>query len=71
MKIALVGGTHGNEPVGIEVMKYFKETSETFENQFKCFWGNPKAYELKRRYVDFDLNRSFGKNTKTHFKEKV
>ena len=70
MKIALVGGTHGNEPVGIEVMKYFKETSETFENQFKCFWGNPKAYELKRRYVDFDLNRSFGKNTKTHGYEK-
>lgn len=70
MKIALVGGTHGNEPVGIEVMKYFKESTQEFRNKYSCFWGNPQAFELKKRYVDFDLNRSFGKHTKTTGYEK-
>lgn len=64
MKIALVGGTHGNEPVGIEVMSLFRLSSTKYFNAFACFWGNPKAFELKRRYVDSDLNRAFGKNAK-------
>ncbi len=63
MKIALVGGTHGNEPVGIEVMSLFRLSRSSFTNNFQCFWANPKAFELKRRYVDSDLNRSFGKNS--------
>ncbi|MEM7647364.1 MAG: succinylglutamate desuccinylase/aspartoacylase family protein, partial [Pseudomonadota bacterium] len=62
MNIALIGGTHGNEPVGLEVMKLFKKSSKKYHNPFECFWANPKAYELKRRYVDSDLNRAFGKN---------
>lgn len=62
MKIALIGGTHGNEPVGIEVMNLFQESSKDYKNEFECFWGNPKAFELKKRYVDTDLNRAFGKN---------
>lgn len=62
MKIALVGGTHGNEPVGIEVMRLFREGNTQYPNPFQCFWGNPKAYELKKRYVDTDLNRAFGIN---------
>ncbi len=62
MKIALVGGTHGNEPVGIEVMSLFKLTKKSFTNDYQSFWGNPKAFEQKRRYIDCDLNRAFGKN---------
>ena len=62
MNIALVGGTHGNEPVGLEVMSLFKKSTAKYRNSFTCFWGNPKAYELKKRYVDTDLNRAFGKN---------
>ena len=62
MKIALIGGTHGNEPVGIEVMSLFRLSSRTYLNDFECYWGNPKAYELNKRYVDCDLNRAFGKN---------
>lgn len=63
MKIAIVGGTHGNEPVGIEVVKALKsQPLETSLHEFKTFIGNPKAYELKKRFVDSDLNRAFGKN---------
>ena len=62
MNIALVGGTHGNEPVGLEVMRLFKDSKKQYRNSFTCFWGNPKAFELKKRYVDTDLNRAFGKN---------
>lgn len=61
IKIALVGGTHGNEPVGLEVMNLFKNSTKRYRNDYSCFWGNPKAYELQKRYVDTDLNRAFGK----------
>jgi aspartoacylase len=62
MNIALIGGTHGNEPVGIEVMRLFEKSQKSYKNSYTCFWGNPKAFELKKRYVDCDLNRAFGKN---------
>lgn len=61
-RIALIGGTHGNEPVGVEVMSLFRLGNQGFHNAYECFWGNPKAFELQKRYVDCDLNRAFGKN---------
>lgn len=61
MKIAVVGGTHGNEPVGIEVMNYLKSNRPSkCINEYECFLGNPKAYDEKKRFVDTDLNRTFG-----------
>ncbi len=63
MKIALVGGTHGNEPTGIEVMSLFRLSKKNFLNDYQCFWGNPKAFEEKKRYLDSDLNRAFGKSS--------
>lgn len=62
MQIALIGGTHGNEPVGKEVMNLFSNSKEQYKNIFSCFWGNPEAYQQQKRYVDTDLNRAFGKN---------
>ncbi|MBT7611045.1 MAG: aspartoacylase [Bacteriovoracaceae bacterium] len=62
MKFAIIGGTHGNEPVGIKTIeKILAENKETL-NSYKTFLGNPKAYDLKKRYVDSDLNRAFGPN---------
>ncbi len=61
MKIAIIGGTHGNEPVGIEVIKNLelkKEASSVHE--YDCFLANPMALKEKKRFVDTDLNRSFG-----------
>lgn len=63
MKVAIIGGTHGNEFVGIEVMEAFKDKrSSDFLHDYHCFLGNPEAYKLKKRFVDSDLNRSFGVN---------
>jgi aspartoacylase len=63
MKIAVVGGTHGNEPVGVEVIRHLdRRPPAAALHEFKTYWGNPSAYELQRRFVDCDLNRCFGKN---------
>ncbi len=73
MKIALIGGTHGNEPVGIEVMRLFERSNQNYENTYQCFLGNPKALELGKRYVDSDLNRCVGSTgiRKGYEKERV
>lgn len=72
MKFAIVGGTHGNEPVGIKVMQEMqKEDSKKFLNSFEAFLGNPKAYEIGKRYVDSDLNRSFGVNGESKGYERI
>ncbi len=63
MRIAIVGGTHGNEPVGVEVIKELRRNKpKGVLNDYEAFIGNPKAYEFQKRFVDYDLNRSFGKN---------
>jgi succinylglutamate desuccinylase len=61
LKIAIIGGTHGNEPVGIEVMENLKkDRPATAIHAYECFLANPLAYIQKKRFVDTDLNRSFG-----------
>lgn len=63
MNFAILGGTHGNEPVGIKVINGLNSTdTKNFVHDFKTFLANPKAYELGKRYVDSDLNRAFGKS---------
>lgn len=61
-RVAIVGGTHGNELTGIYLVKKF----EGFPNLIRrssfesvTFLANPKAFEIGRRYVDTDLNRCF------------
>lgn len=60
MKFAIIGGTHGNEPVGIKAIDKLAIKSE--HHSYQTFIGNPKAYDLQKRYVDSDLNRSFGRS---------
>ncbi len=60
--IAIVGGTHGNELTGVYLIKkWMKNKSlvvrETFST--KLLYGNLKAIKEVRRYIDYDLNRSF------------
>ncbi len=68
--IAIVGGTHGNEYTGVYLIRKLRI------NQFQEKWnglnidlliGNPKAYEKCVRFIDHDLNRSFGKKDLTDF----
>ena len=63
MRIAVVGGTHGNEPVGIEVIQHLeRRPPDNPIHSFETFLANPRAFEIGRRFVDSDLNRTFGKN---------
>ena len=61
-KVAIVGGTHGNEYTGPYLLKLLnlkvpKSKCSTFD--VNLFLSHPKAYEQNVRFIDFDLNRSF------------
>jgi aspartoacylase len=61
-KIAIVGGTHGNEYTGpylLNLLKNRVSISRYLTFELKLFLANPKAYENNVRFVDDDLNRSF------------
>ncbi|BAZ16719.1 succinylglutamate desuccinylase/aspartoacylase [Calothrix sp. NIES-4071] len=62
--VAIVGGTHGNELTGVYIAKKFSNnqdliTRPSFSSQ--VLFGNPKAIEQCRRYIDKDLNRCFSR----------
>lgn len=62
-KIAITGGTHGNELTGVYLVKKWEKSPElikrsNFETITKLM--NIRAIKEVRRYVDQDLNRSFG-----------
>ena len=61
--IAITGGTHGNELTGVYLVKKWQTNPEllkrsNFETITKLM--NTRAIKEVRRYVDQDLNRSFG-----------
>lgn len=61
-RVAIVGGTHGNELIGIELVKKFQRSPHLIQrsNFESCtLLANPKACQMIRRYVDEDLNRCF------------
>ena len=63
-RVALVGGTHGNELTGITVVRraaagHGPLAAGPSGAELEVMIGNPKAVQLGRRYVDRDLNRCF------------
>jgi len=64
-RIAVLGGVHGNERVGIEVVQRlvarFSEASTLPKQHGELLLaiGNPEAVERNVRFVDIDLNRCF------------
>lgn len=50
----MIGGTHGNEPIGVEALKEL----ETRMQNFDWIIGNPRALENNTREFEGDLNRS-------------
>ena len=61
-KIAIVGGTHGNELTGINLVKYWQKQNEeirfsSFETQLLL--ANKNAIHKCTRYTETDLNRCF------------
>ncbi|MHC5935154.1 aspartoacylase [Nostoc sp.] len=61
-RVAIVGGTHGNEFTGAYLIQKFAQfphliSRPSFETV--TLLANPKAFAAGRRYVEKDLNRSF------------
>lgn len=61
-RVAIVGGTHGNEFTGIYLIKKWQKYPEQLQRATFAtvpIWANPAAFAATRRYVDTDLNRCF------------
>lgn len=61
-RVAIIGGTHGNELTGVMLVKKFLRYAQMVQRQsFEtvCLLANPLAIEQTRRYIDRDLNRCF------------
>jgi succinylglutamate desuccinylase len=64
-KVAIVGGTHGNELLGVYLVKKWQEFPELLQrDSLECITliSNPAAVAINQRYVDQDLNRCFATN---------
>jgi aspartoacylase len=62
-QVAIVGGTHGNELIGVYLVKLFEQSPELIQRpsfQNRILLANPEAVAIGRRYVEQDLNRCFG-----------
>ncbi len=59
--VVIVGGTHGNEKTGINLVRHLKNEWMCPFHSFEISYieGNPRAIKNNLRYVDHDLNRSF------------
>ncbi|KAI2664330.1 Aspartoacylase [Labeo rohita] len=61
-RVAIFGGTHGNEMSGITLVNMWTQNSAEIERNglvVKPFISNPRAVEKCTRYIDTDLNRAF------------
>ncbi|XP_040907520.1 aspartoacylase [Toxotes jaculatrix] len=61
-RVAIFGGTHGNEMSGVTLVNLWMKNSAEIQRkkvETKPFITNPKAVEKCTRYVDTDLNRAF------------
>lgn len=61
-RVAIVGGTHGNERIGVYLEKKFSRCPALVQRpsfSTQVFLANPQAVAVGVRYIDRDLNRSF------------
>jgi hypothetical protein len=56
MRILVIGGMHGNEPLGLAVVKLFQQKPV---QDVDVILANKQAIEAGSRYTSQDLNRSF------------
>ncbi|MDZ8107282.1 MAG: aspartoacylase [Nostoc sp. DedQUE12a] len=63
-RVAIVGGTHGNELTGVYLVKKFQQYPNLINKQSLetlILLANTKAIAEGKRYIDKDLNRCFSK----------
>jgi succinylglutamate desuccinylase len=64
VRVAVVGGTHGNEYTGVWCIKTLALQTEMLQQKYPALnistiLANPEAYMANRRFIDTDLNREF------------
>lgn len=70
--ITILGGVHGNEKAGIEIVKMLLNSPpKEFAGTLVLGFGNPKAIEKDTRYMDFDLNRCFAQDGHGYEKDRA
>lgn len=60
--VVVVGGTHGNERIGVELVEAFRRDPSIFQRptlKVSAVLGNEQAVTKNVRYIDKDLNRQF------------
>lgn len=68
-KVLLIAATHGDERLGVDIAKELKKGS--LSNDFDFIIGNPKAFQLYKRFIEVDLNRIYpGRKDSVIYEEK-
>lgn len=57
--VCIIGGVHGSERCGVELLHYFREHLFLKRGSVKLLYGNLRAIELGIRQTDANLNRMF------------
>lgn len=60
-RVVIVGGTHGNEWTGIQIVRHYQDLLKTKfpKLSLEFIFANPAAHQLNARFKDEDLNRAF------------
>ena len=60
-RVVIIGGTHGNEWTGIQVVRHYQNNLQKKFPQLRLEFilANPEAYKINKRFKDEDLNRAF------------
>lgn len=63
MRVLVIGGMHGNEPLGIAIVKLFQKNPV---KNVDVVFANDLAIEANSRFMEQDLNRSFPGNSESN-----
>ncbi|GGA65001.1 putative aspartoacylase [Neiella marina] len=61
-RVAVVGGTHGNEFTGVYLYRQYQQKPQSVSRDSfstELVFANPRAHGENKRYCDHDLNRQF------------
>lgn len=71
MKIILNIATHGDETIGHKVVEKIKKLKLNSYHELIINIANPKAYYIRKRFIDQDLNRSFPGNLNGNHEQRI
>lgn len=69
-RILLLGSQHGDELLGEQLYAYIKDNYSFLLTHVTYKLANPKAHNASLRYVETDMNRSYGQSHNRSYEEK-